>query len=262
MTRTDAPRTRRQLREALSQHRFQLATLSQYANYLEDTLRQLGATQRSWITRGTGYAPDITTSTWDLPAQPAGEPKVLTQAEHEKVITALVGEAAVSTRRETLTAVIDALQIAGHESGWLLEDPDTFWAEIQTALDVRAEEKKAAERKRIAEKVDGLRKRTQPLLGFDAATGVEVFASIHDDGRIQIDRVTEPTPTKVAETREPITLSDYDRELLENMPSLATLVDQLGVGRKDAGAFAETVEKLGDDHKPKKPAKKKKEGDK
>lgn len=176
-----------------------------------------------------------------------------TKADHE------AGTAAART--ETLRTVLEALQISGytrrdilreeirrlsaaHNNGEAVSvrdrdtgpsyDTDSFWADLQTALDVRAERKAADERAATEKKVAGLRGSDSLILrGLDLADGLaKVLIKI-------------PSPPVSA----------------DEMGDIAKIGESLGV-EGDLEAFAETAAKLADDAGPaptKKSAKKKQE---
>lgn len=108
----------------------------------------------------------------------------LTPGEHESILDQRVAAVTDATRRSTLSAVINALELTDYRRSTsafssLLDprpdrtesDPDRFWADIQTALEVREEKRVTAERERTEEKVAGLRQQAPVTLGFDLALG-------------------------------------------------------------------------------------------
>ncbi|MBT2484780.1 MULTISPECIES: hypothetical protein [unclassified Microbacterium] len=226
---TPTPRTRRQLREALErsesdreaaesrvsshevrveQQRDRIEQLEWDKQRAETTLRKAGFTSSPGPASVGTHGPLLTTY-WTAPKDASS-----TDAERW---AAELRTAADLARRNTIAALLNALEIKGYERhGYpkvtkrgdieqvtLGHDTDRFWADIQTALEVRAEKKAADEREATEKKVAGLAPAQQlsfyyPRIGFDpAAGGAAVFASIFDDGRIRIDDIKGTTPEPV-----------------------------------------------------------------
>ena len=140
----NAPRTRRELRIELQSARNEAAALT-------EAIRAAGikcfTEIRAYSDGPTHYCSKITNA--------------VTAQEQDRQ----TDQAVSSARRETLTAVRDALELKGYTN------VDTLWDDIQTALQVRAERADTHRRAKIEEKVAGLRK-TQTGLGLDLAGGV------------------------------------------------------------------------------------------
>lgn len=196
------PRTRRQLREALKQAEHALDEQRVQTRYAERKLRQVGAVEGNCLTVSYGYGQRIERRTWDISSIQRDPNKIYTQADFDERHEAT----AIETRRETLAAVIDALELREyrdetpgvHEQLYAIATnaatpapgADRFWSDIQTALEVRAEQKRAEERKATEAKIAGFKPVSKTVIGSDPAGGMSVFASIHD-----IDRIAEPAPT-------------------------------------------------------------------
>lgn len=269
------PRTRRQLREKLDEYRDDNMALElrvsehevrlQGKNHrIEQAEHDLRIATRALEKSGFQGTPGVTTigrygnllsTDWYQPNEAA-----------EKAAR----EAEAKTRAETLEAVIRALQIPGYR-GNLIDvyddsqnriDTEKFWADIQTALEVRAERKAADERAKTEEKVAGL---AVPKV---AVGGLIDGAALRDLIRDSRSWMHHPYATRRAAGSSyhggpSVSLSDYDRDLLESIKSAADLAAGLGIDREDAApswlndeadkdAFEKPV-------KPEKPAKKKSE---
>lgn len=173
-----------------------------------------------------------------------------TKADHEAGMDA--------ARTETLRTVLEALQISGytrrdslreeirrlsaaHNNGEAVSvrdrdtgpsfDTDAFWADLQTALDVRAERKTTDERAATEKKVAGLRSSDSLILrGLDLADGLaKVLIKI-------------PSPPVSA----------------EEMEDIAKIGESLGV-EGDLESFAQTAAKLASEPAAKKKSAKKKQ---
>ena len=142
----NAPRTRRELRIELQSARNEAAALT-------EAIRAAGikcfTEIRAYSDGPTHYCSKITNA--------------VTAQEQDRQ----TDQAVSSARRETLTAVRDALELKGYTN------VDTLWDDIQTALQVRAERADTHRRAKIEEKVAGLRKtQTTTWFGDDLAGGV------------------------------------------------------------------------------------------
>lgn len=205
---TKAPRTRRQLREALEaetaarvraeveieSNKTAAATEKQENRRLrsdlagaESALNKIGyerSIERSIAADMGLLAPR---EQWQ-PKQ--GLTPTLTTAEHEKILDQRVGEAIDATRASTLQAVLTALTIKGYERhGYPRINPETFeteqvtlghdtqrfWADIQTALEVR-EEKRAADERAATEKKVARLAPAQQLSLFFPSDGLQAAA--------------------------------------------------------------------------------------
>lgn len=166
------PRTRRQLREALEaagheqrkaaaeasaalrEANQKASTAHRRANRAVRALDRLGFEEQSDADiRDVLGVLDID-NVW-IPK--ADTPKTIPVETHEKIVDATIGEVQAGTRRETLGAVIDALQIKSDHGR--AATPDALWADIQVALEVRAERKNAEQRAATEAKVSRLQNR-------------------------------------------------------------------------------------------------------
>lgn len=210
---TNEPRTRRQLREALQQATVRNANLKDAQT---EYIRDLQADSFS-LGRATSELKKLGYRVVD-------EHKEYLQREVQRFEAPEELPAAAEARRETLQAVIDALQLTGYAQFALANekalgggavktrhDTERFWADIQVALEVRAERKRAEERKATEAKIAGLANRP-------------AFATA--DPRIQASQ------------------------------DLADAATSLGIDGSAVAAFAETVSKLGEPTTATKPAKK------
>lgn len=157
MTNT-APRTRRQLHEALKAEKYR-------ADQLEHSYNTATRVSR---------AESITRSRAEIELRKLGfqvvneyNERLECQTQHFKAPDEL--PAVTQARRETLEKVIDALGIKGYANGGTFHlcdssksrtsyDTVRLWSDIETALEVRAERKLADQRQATAEKVAGLTK--------------------------------------------------------------------------------------------------------
>lgn len=165
------PRTRRQLREALEaagherrkaaaeasaalrEANQKASTAHRRANRAVRALDRLGFEEQSDADiRDVLGVLDID-NVW-IPK--ADTPKTIPVETHEKIVDATIGEVQAGTRRETLAAVIDALQIKSDYGR--AATPDALWADIQVALEVRAERKNAEQRDATEAKVSKIGK--------------------------------------------------------------------------------------------------------
>lgn len=163
------PKTRRQLREALRNARAETRAL-------RGAIHDAGISyESSWsVSFGTYRDIDVTL-------------KGITTKE---TLNAAVEAARAETRRYTLQTVIDALELRDYRRSTdplssLLDrrpdrtepDPDRFWSDLQTALEVRAEKKTADARAATEAKVAGIARHPNgsgffvlgDMAGFDPA---------------------------------------------------------------------------------------------
>lgn len=232
---TPAPRTRRQLREALATARakeLQLAAELGEANVSQDEKKRETARLRTDLAaaetklHSIGYERSIERQlavdlgiAWSAEVwQPKqGLTPTLTSAEHEKIVSLRVIEARADTRRSTLATVIDALELPYVAfTAFKLSDPgsskrhcdtDRLWSDLQTALSIREADKHAETQRKIAEKVAGLTKPAGAhLTGVDIARG-PIFA----DGAINATKLSKPvidlSPDAAARIAEQISTS-------------------------------------------------------
>lgn len=200
---TTAPRTRRQLREALAQavsdreeagrrveaHEIRIEDKDATIDQLSWELRDAEKALRTAGFEGRRGAPRVLKAgvhdsiDWLRP----GDPLVATQ----ETLDAAVAEARRGTLTETLRTVIDALELTqygarrAHSDGRSfytilsesIDGPERLWADLQTALQVRAEKKATAERAETEAKVSGIARRpngsafviSDDTIGFDLA---------------------------------------------------------------------------------------------
>lgn len=164
------PRTRRELRDALSEQKFEASRAKNAAERdLQAAKTRTEAAEYALDTLGFERHPDAAARIAFGMIQPheawgrkADAPELMEVSSHHSVIAEVSAEVQAATRRETLTAVIDALEIKGYLSGGfvggkrngeIVLDTDRFWSDLQTALDVRAERKRAESRASTEEKV-------------------------------------------------------------------------------------------------------------
>jgi hypothetical protein len=223
--------SRHELEAALQRTRLELEIAT-------DTLRQAGYTLQPdfpSVENGFRFEPSgrWVPSSSHIDAQRLAAEKQA--AQHERDIASAREEAASASRRETLGAVIEALEIKGYPTtsgiydslisaqsdidkmlalhtereGVINAHVDRFWDDIQTALQVRAEKKRADEREATEYKIASLvrkepAQRTSGVyVGSTRATGSPLAAFI--------DGSAEPAVSKTVQ------LSEEDRALLENV---------------------------------------------
>lgn len=175
------PRTRRQLREELTTTRAELqrtkAALQRQNNYtaaLGTSIdRAVALLENDGYTVGEEYSRRIEGDVYTF--TPPANPKLYTQADFDERHEVTVHQ----TSRETLKAVIEALELKGYHrptdpfSSILDErpdrtepDPERFWTDLRTALEVRAEKKRAEERTATEKKVADLLRRDSFSFSF------------------------------------------------------------------------------------------------
>lgn len=188
--------TRRQLRDALESERSGRAHFKKRAEELQALLdkvepkleadgwtatRQPGFVVVSMSSDKATYPP---ASDWNAPDRAAAEQRV-------------VADAVNGARRGVLTTVINALGIKGYARNTSL-DTDRFWADLQTAIEVREEKRVADERSATEEKVSRLSRGENPFLVSriavdpqDSILDPQALRDLLRGGRIQ---VAEPYP--------------------------------------------------------------------
>lgn len=163
---TNAPRTKKQLREALEHAQVRLKFLDETLQEKQADLYTQAATLKALGAKPTkrtigGFHSSRSFTTWDVSEIAAS------QRQLEKAVE----PAATQARRETLEKVIDGLKLGEYDyrepgayyygfrtDGDQRPGHERLWADIQTALKVRAERKEDAEREATEKKVAGLTK--------------------------------------------------------------------------------------------------------
>lgn len=226
-----ATRTRRQLREALNA----LNGSYQLLGNERDEAKSTAATLKRENTRlradyaaaqskldSLGYEPSIDgrlgvelglvppREEWQLKQ---GMTAHITPEEHAHIVDATVRDAVNGARRGVLTTVIKALGVKGYErhgypsvnptafgitENIVGQDVDRFWADLQTAIEVREEKRVADERSATEEKVSRLSRGENPFLVSriavdpqDSILDPQALRDLLRGGRIQ---VAEPYP--------------------------------------------------------------------
>lgn len=192
MTRNNAPRTRKQLRDALREAKDK-------ANALRDAIHSAGfGTEEEQI----GWAHFVTLTGTQRTLFVDNTP-VATQRQANDAVNAVTKAAVTATRREILEKVIEALELTQYAAkkptleallsssyGAAQTLPrvgaDRFWDDINTALEVREAEKHAATRAATEKRVAGL---TKPKSTFSLS-----FIATNDDFDPAAPKVSDLTP--------------------------------------------------------------------
>lgn len=256
------PRTRRQLREALSSATAQLRVAEHRADGAEKALDRHGfkQTQRARVGIEVGWlAPE---DSW---TRKPDAPLLFTADEHEKIVERRVAEAVNGARRGTLAAVVRALNISGYR-GNLINiqddsknriDTDRFWADIQTALEVREEKRAAEERTATEKKVADLLRRDSA--NFFIVPNIDTTAPRVRDlaGSTCFGTASPADPLRAPESADESTVTPAAARAM-----IADYLAQGCIKAEDLQDIATVAESTPRTVSTKKPAKKKPEGKK
>lgn len=241
---TNAPRTKKQLREALEHAQVRLKFLGETLQEKQADLNTQAATLKALGAKPTkrtigGFHSSQSFTTWDVSEIAAS------QRQLEKAVSKATEAAEAGTRRETLEKVIKALELSEygyHKPGayyyGFRTDGDQrpgherLWADLTDALEVRAEKKAAEERQATEKKVAGLTKSSFVDGGF-----VPTYAVALSDSDRELIRTIQDTHVKIA-TEVPRTVT-VDKPEPKKKPVSSIKLDPEKVARRAEKAAAE-----------------------